>query len=79
MLCLQAKTIFTNPVVMGMVCTQHNSLYATRMGATRCGVLSTSNDFFELFKGGQRAGQRRYFTYTLLEVRLRGAASVLWR
>lgn len=64
--------MFTNPLVMTMVCTQHNGLYATRVGATRCGVLSTAQDFFELFKGGVRAGQRRYFTFTLLEVSVLG-------
>eukprot|EP00878_Enallax_costatus_P013134 GHUV01013727.1.p1 GENE.GHUV01013727.1~~GHUV01013727.1.p1 ORF type:complete len:226 (+),score=29.93 GHUV01013727.1:1538-2215(+) len=63
----KAKSVFNNPMVMTMVCTQHNGLYATRIGATRCGVLSTPQDFYELFKGGVRANQRRYFTYTLLE------------
>jgi hypothetical protein len=37
----------------------------------RCGVLSSSKDFFELFKCGMRAGQRRYFTYCLMRDSLR--------
>eukprot|EP00879_Flechtneria_rotunda_P018149 GHRR01019036.1.p1 GENE.GHRR01019036.1~~GHRR01019036.1.p1 ORF type:complete len:171 (+),score=54.96 GHRR01019036.1:1810-2322(+) len=57
--------------MLSTVRTQHSSLYATHMGVTRFGVLTSPEDFFSLFKFGQRGGQRRYFTYTLLEESLR--------
>jgi hypothetical protein len=34
-------------------------------------MLSTAADFFELFKNGRRAGERRFFTYVLCEDSLR--------
>jgi len=53
--------------------------YATQLGRSRFGVLRDAADFFVLFNGGQRNGQRRYFTYRLVWVC--GSASmamVIW-
>ncbi|KAF6264384.1 hypothetical protein COO60DRAFT_1698406 [Scenedesmus sp. NREL 46B-D3] len=67
----KAVQIFKSPVALGLVRTQHRTLYATNVGRSRCGVLGAAKDFYELFKGGMRAGQRRYFTYCLLHDSLR--------
>jgi hypothetical protein len=45
---------------------QHAALYATHLGKSRAGVLSDTAEFFALFNDGERGGQRRYFTYSLL-------------
>lgn len=68
---VQAVSIFKNPLMLGTVRTQHASLYSTALGRSRCGVLTSCDDFFGLFSLGVRGGQRRYFTYTLLEDSLR--------
>lgn len=41
-------------------------MYATQLGRSRAGVLTTAADLFALFGFGLRDGQRRYFTYSLL-------------
>lgn len=50
---------------------QHRALFSTHLGRARCGVLCSPADFFAAFNNGYRAGQRRYFTYSLLPDSLR--------
>jgi hypothetical protein len=50
---------------------QHKALFSTHLGRARCGVLCSPADFFSAFNNGYRAGQRRYFTYSLLPDSLR--------
>lgn len=61
-----AAHIFKNPVMLSSVRSQHAALYATQLGRSRAGVLTTAADLFALFGFGLRDGQRRYFTYSLL-------------
>ena len=49
--------------LMPMPCCFQCRRYATQLGRSRFGVLRDAADFFVLFNGGQRNGQRRYFTY----------------
>lgn len=58
-------------MLLSGVRSQHAALYATQLGRSRFGVLRDAADLFSLFNGGARAGQRRYFTYSLLPGSLR--------
>lgn len=50
---------------------QHAALYSTHLGRARCGVLCSAVEFFAAFNFGKRAGQRRYYTYSLMPDSLR--------
>lgn len=68
---LPPPRIFRSNVLLSGVRTQHATLYATHLGKSRLGVLQDAADFFALFNGGMRGGQRRYFTYSLMPDSLR--------
>lgn len=60
-----AAAIFNSAVLLSGVRSQHSVLYASRLGRCRAGVLRGPDDLFALLSYGVRAGQRRYFTYSL--------------
>ncbi|WIA14980.1 hypothetical protein OEZ85_001688 [Tetradesmus obliquus] len=57
----KAVQIFKSPVALGLVRTQHRTLYATNVGMSRCGVLGSSKTFFELFKCGVLGSSKTFF------------------
>ncbi|EFN59404.1 hypothetical protein CHLNCDRAFT_137906 [Chlorella variabilis] len=67
----KAARIYKNPVMLQGVRSQHAALYSTHLGRARCGVLCSAVEFFAAFNFGKRAGQRRYYTYSLMPDSLR--------
>ncbi|KXZ50285.1 hypothetical protein GPECTOR_17g924 [Gonium pectorale] len=61
----QQAGIFTNPVMIKAIRTQHSVLYADGGDKKSRGVLRGGGDLVALLRGGVRGGQRRYYTYAI--------------